>query len=252
MVLTAVQRSAFFQDTNQLCISAKMFNQLANKGIINENDLVDFDETSIKQIAKILRRPPGGAEPFVFGAKTQDRLSHACNLMHYYNSTGRETTAANLCWTHVMRNFLISWKAIENKKENRDDPEVPKISRALPIMKWTEVFPNFLRQVFGTRMIPLIYVICPVEAVTALTPPLATNQPFSTLHGSVQDELIARASHNHVLFCDDNAKVYYKLEEATRGTNYSDSLRPFYRAKDSRGAYLSLIHQSCGEDEWDS
>ena len=125
----------FFQDTNQLGIPATTFNQLANKGINNENDLVDFDETSIKQIAKKLQRPPGGAKPFVFGSKSQDRLSQACNLMCYYNSTGREPTAANLCWTHIMRNFSISWKALENQKKTGDDPEVPKITRALPIMK---------------------------------------------------------------------------------------------------------------------
>ena len=41
-------------------------------------------------------------------------------------------------------------------------------------------------------------------------------QPHSTEHGSVKDELVARASHTHALFHDDNATVYHHLEETTR------------------------------------
>ena len=46
--------------------------------------------------------------------------------------------------------------------------------------------------------------------------------------------------------------MYYKLEEATRGTSYVDSIKPFQRNRDGRGAYLSLLHQYCGEDKWDT
>ncbi len=62
--------------------------------------------------------------------------------------------------------------------------------------------------------------------------------------------MIASASHNHPLFRDDSAAVYYLLEEATRETTYAPSIRPFQRAKDGRGAWYSLINQYAGDDKW--
>jgi len=47
--------------------------------------------------------------------------------------------------------------------------------------------------------------------------------------------LIAPASHeDHTLFRDNNAQVYYFLEEATRGTTFAVSIKPFQRRKDGR------------------
>ena len=74
---------------------------------------------------------------------------------------------------------------------------------------------------------PLAYVTRKEESVAGMAPALATDQPFSTEHGSLEAELIARASLSDGLFPDDSALVYYKLEEATRGTSYADSIKPF-------------------------
>jgi hypothetical protein len=71
---------------------------------------------------------------------------------------GRNTTVANLQWTPVMKNFEIQWKALEDKKEG-DEPKVPKITKALPIIKWTEAFRDYLHRMIGLRTIPLVYVI---------------------------------------------------------------------------------------------
>ena len=106
------------------------------------------------------------------------------------------------------------WWELYQKDE--DDPDVPKITKALPIIKWTEAFQDFLNTVIGARMIPLAYVIRIDPQVPGPAPTLAPNQPHSTEHGSVEGELIARAFHTHPLFRDDNSVVYYHLEEATR------------------------------------
>ena len=66
----------------------------------------------------------------------------------------------------------------------------------------------------------------------------------------VEEELIARASHEHPLYCNDNALVYYHLEEATRLSLYAASIKPFQRRKDGRGAWVALTLQYCGEDKW--
>ena len=41
------------------------------------------------------------------------------------------TTAANIQWNQVMSNFEIQWKALKDRKDE-DDPDVPKITKALP------------------------------------------------------------------------------------------------------------------------
>ena len=135
----------------------------------------------------------------------------------------------------VIKNFSIAWKALTDRKENDDEPDVPKISRGLPIMKWSEAFPDFLRQVIGVRTIPLVYVIRPTVEVPA-APDRATGQPYSTEHGSIEKELIFCASHTHVLYDDDNGKVYHYLEEVTCSTSYAASLKPFQRSRNGRGA----------------
>jgi hypothetical protein len=99
-------------------------------------------------------------------------------------------------------------------------------------------------------LIVLFYVIRPDVAVPGVEPTLANGQPYSEEHGSVEAEMIARASHAHALYRDDNAKVYYYLEEATRGTSYAASIKPFQRRKDGRSAWFALVHQYAGVDKW--
>jgi hypothetical protein len=99
---------------------------------------------------------------------------------------------------------------------------------------------------------PLCYVIRETVNVPAAAPALAQNQPHSNEHESVTGELVARASHEHALFRDDNASVYHYLEEATRSTPYAASIKPFQRRKDGRGAWLALLGQYAGNDKWEA
>ena len=89
-----------------------------------------------------------------YGAKSQKRLTVACDLIRYYQTVGRDPTAANIQWNQVMSSFEIQWKVLKERKDE-DDPDMPKITKALPIIKWTETFHDFLNRVVGTRMIPL-------------------------------------------------------------------------------------------------
>ena len=150
-----------------------------------------------------------------------------------------------------MSNFEIQWKALKERKDE-DGPDVPKITKALPIIKWTEAFQDFLNRVIGARMITLAYVIRTDPQVPGNAPTLAANQPHSTEHGSVEGELVARTAHTHALFRDDNSVVYYHLEEATMGTSYAASIKPFQRGKDGRGAWKALTSQYAGKDKWEA
>ena len=266
MVLTAAQTASFFENDDQMGIPHATVVQMQTEGITVVGDLEGFDKETLQQLADNLRRPGGripdpnpnavpGATiptpPFTFGAKSQKRLAVACDLVRFYVTVGRDLTQANIRWTHVMSNFETQWKALKAKKDG-DTPEVPKINRSLPVIKWTEAFQDFLHRVIGVRIIPLYYVIRPVVVVPQAAPALAPNQPHSTEHGSVEDELVARASHDHALFRDDNASVYHYLEEATRSTAYAASIKPFQRTKNGRGAWMALIGQYAGNDKWEA
>ena len=84
-------------------------------------------------------------------------------------------------------------------------------------------------------MIPLAYAIQIDSQVPGNAPALAVNQPHSTEHGSVEGELVAWAAHTHALYRDDISVVCYHMEEATRGTSYAASIKPFQKGKDGRG-----------------
>ena len=135
------------------------------------------------------------------------------------------------------------------RKERRRLPETPKISKALPVIKWMEAFQDFLNRKIGNRNIPLAYIICDEPNPPAVAPPLAPGQPHSIKHGSVEAELIARASHTDALFCNDNSDLYFLLEEATWSTPYATSIKPFQRNRDGEGAWKALTSQYAGKDK---
>jgi hypothetical protein len=249
-MLTGLQTTQFFEGADQMAIPNATVVELVNEGISLVDDLSEFDKDTIGQIAYNLRRPPNGA-PFVFGAKSQKRLIVACELIRYYETCGRVLTPANLQWNTVMKNFEIQWKALMDKKD-RDEPDTPKISKSLNIMKWSEAFRDILHRCIGVRNVPIVYVIREIAVVPVAIPALMAGQPHSTENGSVEMELTSRASHNHPLFREDNESVYHRLEEATRGTSYAASLKPYQRAKDGRGAFEAIISQYAGEDKWES
>ena len=255
MVLTAAQTTAFFENAAQMAIPNATVLELANEGINTVDNLAEFDKETIDQIASNLRRPAvapaAGGHHFVFGAKSQKRMIVACELVRFYNTIGRPLTAPNIQWATVIQNFEVQWKAM-NVRIDGDEPETPKIIKGLNIMRWSESFKDYLRQCFGVRSIPLIYVTRDEVAVPAVVPPLAAGQPHSTVAGSVEEELIARASHTHALFREDNGLVYFKLEVATRGTSYAASIKPFQRARNGRGALEALLTQFAGDDKWDA
>jgi hypothetical protein len=159
MVLTVAQTAVFYEQDAQMGIPNATVIQMQTGGINTVNDLADFQKDTIEQIAANLRRPAGripdpnpnaapGAPtpPFVFGAKSQQRLIVAAKPVRYYEMVRRPITVGNLQWTGVMKNFSEQWKALETKKSS-EEPEVPKITKALPVIKWTEAFGDYLHHV---------------------------------------------------------------------------------------------------------
>ena len=124
---------------------------------------------------------------------------------------------------------------MDRKEEDKSD--TPTILKELPLMQWVESFRDHLQRCIGVRNISQVYVICPDVAVPTPITAQVQNQPYTDEHGLIEEDLIARASHTHGLFKDDNAAVYYCLEEGTRSTLYADTINPFQRCKDWRAAF---------------
>jgi len=247
MVFTAAQTLAFFTQDTQMAIPRASIQSLRDEGIMNVSDLAEFTEKKISSMAANFRRAPGG--PVIFGAKSEGRLVVAANAVRYYGAVGRPISSANMQWDPVLKNFEQQFLAIKAMKD-QTDPDTPKITKALPVMKWAEAFRDVLHRCVGVRNIPLAYVIRAEDVVPVAPPALANGFPHSEDAGSVERELIMRASHLHPNYRVDNDKVYGKMEEATRGTTYAASIKPFGRRRDGRAAYLAIISQYAGIDKW--
>ena len=261
MPFTNAQTTAFFTDNAQMDIPARTVTAMATEGITVVDDLAEFGKDEFKAMTESFRNPPLIPDPnnpanqirqnpFQLGARSLKRLKVAANAVRYYQATSRATTAGNMQWNSVLRNFDDQWKSIIDRKDD-ETPDVPKITRNFKVPRWSEAFSDFLHRVIGVQNAPLAYVTRQDDVVPVVAPPLAHGQPYSIEHGSVENEMIHRLSHTHALFRDDNAKVYHYLEEATRTTIYSSTLTPFKRRKDGRGAYLALLSQHAGDDKWE-
>ena len=76
-------------------------------------------------------------------------------------------------------------------REDDDDLEVPKITKALPIIKWTKAFQDYLHQIIGVQMIPLAYIIQAQVDVPVAPLLLMNNQPHSEGNGLIKGEMIS-------------------------------------------------------------
>ena len=81
---------------------------------------------------------------------------------------------------------------------------------------------------------------------------MAIDHPYSEQHGSLEDELIARASHTHALYKSDNRDVHQLVESAIRDNGaYAATIAPFARTKNGRDAAMAMESQHAGKDVWD-
>ena len=260
MVFTVGQTTAFFENASQMGLENRVQVYLQDEGIEEVDDLEEFaTNESWAQVLENCKRPPrinqGGAlvdqAAFRIGAKSLRRLKVASKCVAYYAATGRERTANNMQWSTRLVTFEIAWKALEDEKKNESNNKLPILTKNFPIDRWLESYSNYATQRIGVRTCPLSYVIREEEAVPVTAPPLHLNCPYSTEHGSLKAEMVARYSHDHALFKTDNGLIFDDIEEATRGSRYQPTITPFKRGKNGRGAYIALRDQFAGPAMWD-
>ena len=64
--------------------------------------------------------------------------------------------------------------------------------------------------------------------------------------------MIARMSHEHNIFDDDNVTCFNHLVEATCGTIITATIQPFKRRQNNRCAWRAIIAQHCDDDKWEA
>ena len=127
------------------------------------------------------------------------RLTTACHAVQYYKTIDREIIPVMMRGENTLKNFHEALKALQTLA-NKTAPDVPCISRAMPVMKWAPVFELVIESIYGTRdFLPLMYVIRKEQNPADPSSPLIPNIPYLEKHGSLQGELIARAENDHVI-----------------------------------------------------
>lgn len=262
MVFNAISTTFFFENNDGMALSHRTRGAIAAEGIVTPEDLTDFTKDSIEDIFRNLRKPAKvtvrvanvnqlrEVEPFHVSAKSKMRLLVALHAAKYYELTTRALEPDNMSWT-VLKSFDEQSKALLERKDTKD-PEIPKLTKGLSVPKWAEAIRIHLRAVIGVRGVPLLYVVRTNAAVSAIPPVLLPDEPHSEEHGSIEQEMVARASHRHALFKVDNGAVYDVLDIALRGTGYAPTIVQFRRTRDGREAFLAMIGQHAGKDVWET
>ena len=269
MVFTAAQLTHFFEHGTQMGLPHDTRLAIGREGIATMDDLAEVTEEELKLVVENLRKPPGrvrdpragvrgqgvaagatiSAPPLPFSARSILKLKAAAKIAQYYEIIDREMTPAMMAYRTVIKNYMLHHEILETRMKEDKTP-VPKITKGILITDWAESFLDYQSRCVGRRAIPNVYVLRSLVAVPATAPDLLPDLPYSEEHGSVEGELIARASHSHPAFRGDSSDIYFDLEEATRGTQYAASLAPFKRTKDGRGGYNAIVNQFAGVDKW--
>ena len=103
--------------------------------------------------------------------------------------------------------------------------------KELFIMKWCKAFEDHIYLYVVVRRTSMSYTICHDVTYASMCPPLKTDVLFSKELGSIEQDMIVCTLHTYVLCQQYNEDVYFKLDEACRGTKYTDSLKPFQKKK---------------------
>jgi hypothetical protein len=249
--LSNVEVASFFKDKDSMnCQTTNAVTALSAEGITIPEDLIDFEDDDIDNMARNLSKIPN-PNTVRLSAICVKRLKIAAACARFYKSIGRDLSKSNMSYS-VMSIFWKQWQALESQKKSKDKTEFPKMDRNTSILKWTEAAANAFDSTIGSRTAPLSYVLRPDPMRPDPLPPLEAGKPWSTAYGSIRNEMEFCLNHDHPVFDDDNRMIFNILHDALQGTTYGATINPFKRKQDGMGAWRSLNSQHAGKDRWDA
>ena len=105
---------------------------------------------------------------------------------------------------------------------------------------WFENLVDFIKVMIGASGMPCGYVIRENDDLPADDPGFAMP--------NFDDELMSRGRHGGYFWQADNRKVWLLIEGLTKGTTAWNTVKPFGRAYNGRGAFLALCNAFMGND----
>ena len=268
MPFSTNELNAFFEQAGQMALARRVRNRLAQEGLAEIDDFSDFKEEQLMQAFRNMRTSISGApeqprngrncgvsaieatNSNLVYAKCTLRLKVASFAYHYYDSIGREHTPANMHYTRVLKDFYTDYKALLDLKDE-DKPDVHILQKHSIPLKWTESFKDCLYRTFGICKCPLSCLIHnEVIPKNEVDDPLLPDKSYRK-SGSLIDELIQRIDHDSLLYRSDNVTLYTMLEEATRNSIYSTTIKPYSRKKDGRSTWNTMISLHASTDKWE-
>ena len=89
MGLMTTQITQFFENASQMGILKRKVTQLKTEGIEKPEDLLDFDKETLEKVFNNMRQSSDDSNRYILGAKSQQRLLVATNLVKFYHCIGR-------------------------------------------------------------------------------------------------------------------------------------------------------------------
>ena len=171
------------------------------------------------------------------GARALIRLEAAMEMMKHYETANHKPTADQLRCDPVIKNFKLEFDALKDRKKK--DVSAPLASKKLDVVRWTEIFLDSLCRIVGARNMPLTYTVRTADVVDFSMPfVLMEDVCYKEDARSLEEESSRLSSHDNALLKEDNAEVCIFLEEATRSTTYSASIKHFQKKKDDQNAWF--------------
>ena len=115
----------------------------------------------------------------------------------------------------------VQSKALEDSKDGKDVPsKLAKLSDLTDPLAWIESSIKTFSQLIRNENLPLGYAICKDVTVERdpADAPLLPNKCYSKKHGLLQNELIARRTHDDGVYDTYKEIVYNFMQEALSGT----------------------------------
>lgn len=228
--------------------------QMMASGFSSFAELQQLDTEDIKNLCRQLRKDDVNPVPVSFVA--EKKLKSAVYAASLYDLVGRPLTRP-LFNANRLRAF-DSYEQVIDRIKDIDKPVTPVVSKKLTIDKALDSLPNVLRGILGVRKVPLSYVIRPEWPADANGNPirpalaqLANNSIHSGEFSSFQEELIAFCPHEGPGWEEDNAAVFTIISDMLKDSSQASTLQGFKRARNGRGAYLTLCQHNLSNSTWD-
>ena len=178
-----------------------------------------IDEKGWTQVDKKLAC---GNPPFHIPFNVLDFFIAASVAIKFYHTCGYRITVENM-----QRDIVLAiYETVKNLEERKKDTTNKKLTKLVgnnSLLFWLPKAMAELDSMVGSCGIPLSYLIRENVVVPA-EDQLIQGQAYSQENGSITDELIRRATHDHHLTKEDNRILFEKLFDSFWGSEVETTI----------------------------